>query len=550
MNENYPQVRVFSVSQLIEKVNGLFGRVGIVSVEGEISQITVHAKSGHMYFSLKDDQSRLDCALWERRARTIGFRPKVGDKVRLTGRFNVYAPSGKFTYVAETMILAGDGYLLQKYLELKARLGREGLFDPALKRPYPLAPRTVGIITGEGTAALNDALTYFSRHAPYARAIVYPAVVQGVQGVASIRRALAVANNQACADVLLLIRGGGSLEDLWCFNDEQLARDIRASRIPVITGIGHSTDETIADLASDCAKTTPTAAAMEAAQDKTVLLDAADKSMQVIRASLDKSLYEAENNVSHASVFFERPEQLLDLYGQSLSRSVSDLQWNAKQSLSSSSSLYQAGMQDFYRSRSDSTEVLQANLRSATDALRLQVDLRRPSGTLDGLLQSLRVSMEGRLRELGSAVLSSRPAGVANLDAYAQNLAFSVNLLRERKLGVLDGLSADLKSSRLQLRLFRPKISNENLKRSAALLSRSAQISLTANASRLVALESRFTRLDPQKVLAMGYAMVRQNGSQVFSAAELSGGGHITLQFSDGTVNARVEDDGKSSTLC
>ncbi len=239
-------------------------------VGGEISNLT-YAGSGHVYFTLKDEAAQVRCVLWRNRAQLLGWRLENGQRVEVRALVSFYEPRGEFQLNVETVRRAGQGSLFERFLQLKARLEAEGLFAPEAKRPLPTFPRRIGIVTSPQAAALRDVLTTLSRRAPYVQITVYPTPVQGEGAGAQIAAALAVAAGDG-NNLLLLCRGGGSIEDLWAFNDEAVARAIRASAIPVVTGVGHETDFTIADFAADLRAPTPTAAAEQAAPDRAALL--------------------------------------------------------------------------------------------------------------------------------------------------------------------------------------------------------------------------------------------------------------------------------------
>ncbi len=245
----------------------LQARFGAVTVRGELSGLT-RAASGHCYFALKDlsgASALLRCAMFRRAATLLAFDAQDGQQVEVRGRIAVYEPRGELQLVVESMQRLGAGALYEQFLRLKARLEAAGLFDPARKRPIPAWPAAVGVITSTAGAALHDVLAALSRRAPQVRVIVYPSPVQGADAPASLVAALRQAGERREADTLLLVRGGGSLEDLWAFNDEALVRAVASSPIPVICGVGHESDVTLADLAADLRAATPTAAAELAA---------------------------------------------------------------------------------------------------------------------------------------------------------------------------------------------------------------------------------------------------------------------------------------------
>jgi exodeoxyribonuclease VII large subunit len=256
-----PGPRVVSVSELLRSVRDtLERRFPLAWVRGELSNLT-RAPSGHWYFTLKDAGAQVDCVMFRSRAAALDWEPREGMQVEVRAAPTLYEPRGRFQLGVEAMRRAGLGPLYERFLKLKERLGAEGLFDERLKRALPQFPGTVGIVTSLAAAALRDVLTTLARRNPAIGVVVYPAPVQGEGAAERIAAALARAGRRAECDVLLLVRGGGSIEDLWPFNEEAVARAIRASPIPVVVGVGHETDFTIADFAADRRAPTPTAAA-------------------------------------------------------------------------------------------------------------------------------------------------------------------------------------------------------------------------------------------------------------------------------------------------
>jgi exodeoxyribonuclease VII large subunit len=250
-----------SVTELLRSVRDtLERRFPLAWVRGELSNLS-RAPSGHCYFTLKDGAAQVDCVMFRSRSAALDWEPRDGMQVEVRALPTLYEPRGRFQLNVEAMRRAGLGPLYERFLRLKEKLGAEGLFDPALKREPPAFPRTIGLVTSLAAAALRDVLTTLARRNPAIEVVVYPVPVQGEGAAARIAAMLARANRRAECDVLLLVRGGGSIEDLWQFNEEELARAIRASRIPVVVGVGHETDFTIADFAADRRAPTPTAAA-------------------------------------------------------------------------------------------------------------------------------------------------------------------------------------------------------------------------------------------------------------------------------------------------
>jgi exodeoxyribonuclease VII large subunit len=265
--EGSPSRPVFSVGELNEVLRTLIeDSLPSLWVQGEISNLSKPA-SGHWYFTLKDARAQIRCAMFKNANYAIRPAPKEGDLVLLRGRAGIYPARGELQMIAEYLEPAGTGALLRAFEQLKARLAAEGVFDADTKRPIPGVPRRIGLITSGSGAALHDVLTTLRSRWPLAEVLLMPVPVQGKEAPPAIVRALAELPKRAAVDVILLCRGGGSLEDLWSFNEEIVARAIRACAVPVICGVGHETDVTIADFAADLRAATPTAAAMLATPD-------------------------------------------------------------------------------------------------------------------------------------------------------------------------------------------------------------------------------------------------------------------------------------------
>ena len=256
-----PDRQVLSVTDLVtrarETLEGMFSRVW---VQGEVSNFKKHS-SGHCYFTLKDATGQLRCAMFKMANRGLKFKMEDGLQVVASGRLSVYTARGDFQLIAETLEPAGLGALQLAFEQLKARLSAEGLFDAARKRPLPEFPQRIAVVTSATGAAIADILNVTGRRSPLADISLYPVRVQGAGAAGEIAHALARLNEIGGWDVIICGRGGGSLEDLWAFNEEAVARAIAASRIPVISCVGHETDFTIADLVADLRAPTPSAAA-------------------------------------------------------------------------------------------------------------------------------------------------------------------------------------------------------------------------------------------------------------------------------------------------
>ena len=252
---------VLSVSELLRNARVVLeNRLPLAWIRGELSNFS-SAPSGHCYFTLKDDRAQVDCIIYRSRAAAIDWEMKNGMQVEVRALATLYEPRGRFQLQVESVRRAGLGPLYERFVRLKERLEREGLFDAERKRPVPRYPSAIGVVTSPSGAALQDVLSALARRNPSIPVIVYPTAVQGEGAAERIATALDTANRRAECEVLLLVRGGGSIEDLWQFNEERVARAIRSSLIPVIAGVGHETDFTIADFAADLRAPTPTAAA-------------------------------------------------------------------------------------------------------------------------------------------------------------------------------------------------------------------------------------------------------------------------------------------------
>ena len=291
---------VFSPSALVRRVRDLLERqFPLLWIEGEISNFSKPA-SGHMYFSLKDAQAQVRCAMFKLKASLLRFRPADGQRVLARVRVGLYEARGEFQLIVEHMEEAGEGALLREFEQLKSRLSAEGLFDAARKRALPRLPRRIGVITSPTGAAVRDVLSVIARRFPLAVVEVMPVPVQGREAPAAIIAMLKAATKAARHDVLLLTRGGGSLEDLWAFNHEGLARAIRASAIPVVSAIGHEIDFTIADFVADLRAPTPSAAAELLVPDQADLLRFSRTRRERLARHMQHLLHKFAQRVDHA----------------------------------------------------------------------------------------------------------------------------------------------------------------------------------------------------------------------------------------------------------
>lgn len=299
MNTPAPRT-VYAVSELAEILRALVeDSLPRVWVEGEISNFSRPA-SGHWYFTLKDEQAQIRCAMFRNANYLVRPQPKNGDKVLMRASVSFYTARGDLQLIGEHLEPAGEGALLRAFEELKRRLLAEGLFDAAAKRPIPTLPRRIGLITSATGAAVQDVLSALGRRFPLVPVALWPVPVQGAAAAPAIAAALRRLPQRAAVDVILLVRGGGSLEDLWAFNEEVVARAIRACTVPVVCGVGHETDTTIADFAADLRAPTPTAAAELVSPDRQRLVARLDDLLLGAARALERGLVQRRERLGRA----------------------------------------------------------------------------------------------------------------------------------------------------------------------------------------------------------------------------------------------------------
>ena len=345
--------RMWTVSGLCHAISDtLKSRFNPVLVKGEITGFT-RAASGHCYFSLKDEQGQMRCAMFRRSAEFLNFSPRDGDLVEIQGRVALYEPRGELQLVAEAMRPAGAGQLHEAFSRLKAKLESEGLFDSQRKRAIPLRPRGIGVVTSLGAAALHDVATALQRRVPHIPVRIAPSLVQGVDAPAQLLSALSALQALPEIDVILLVRGGGSMEDLWAFNDEALARAVVACRVPVVSGVGHETDFTIVDFCADLRAPTPTAAAEMCAIDQVSDLHRLDKLQEFMSQRLHWRLDQAEQALDRAERHLGRPSGWLHEQQTQCNQLLHRLERGVSQSLNKKQFLLQPMASRFQRCISD-----------------------------------------------------------------------------------------------------------------------------------------------------------------------------------------------------
>jgi len=318
---------IFTVSRLNQTVRLLLEKeMGQVWIRGEISNFS-QPSSGHWYFTLKDNTAQVRCAMFRNSNNRVTFRPQNGQQVVVRANMTLYEPRGDYQIIVESMQPDGAGLLQQQYEQLKQRLLEEGLFSPSYKQPLPSPARQLGLITSKTGAALHDVLQVLQRRDPSLPVIIYPTAVQGVDAPLQIVRAIEMANLRHECDVLIVGRGGGSLEDLWSFNDERVARAIFASKIPIVSAVGHETDITIADFVADLRAPTPSAAAEMISRNQTELLRQLQAQQQRMEMAMDYYLAQCSQQITrlqhrlgqqHPQLRLARQQNLLERLRQRL----------------------------------------------------------------------------------------------------------------------------------------------------------------------------------------------------------------------------------------
>lgn len=391
---------VLTVSELNQAVARMLERsFPLAWVSGEISNFT-RAASGHWYFTLKDNGAQVRSVMFRGRAQYAGFTPREGDKVEVRALVTLYAPRGDYQLNVEAMRRAGVGNLYEAFLRLKEQLNAEGLFDPQRKRPLPVFPRSIGIVTSPQAAALRDILATLRRRAPHVQVILYPTPVQGEGAAMKIAQAIATASARAECDVLLVCRGGGSIEDLWSFNEEVVARTIADCAIPVICGVGHETDITIADFAADLRAPTPTAAAEIAATPRADWLATLDMHTEDLVRIMKRRMMDAAQTLDWLSRRLVSPSahiahERMRIAGlqqrlahatrmplQQARFSVANLRTRLAARLPDTTA-QRARLESIARRLDVSMATANAQRRQALDALSVQLELLNPQRTLE-----------------------------------------------------------------------------------------------------------------------------------------------------------------------
>ena len=495
----------YTVSEFVSLVDRILRREipGRVILTGEVSSLT-RASSGHCYFSVKDQRSSFGCVAF-RGAVPEEELPRVGDMVELEGEISTYGPRGSVQLKVLAVRPAGEGALYAAFLRLKAALQKEGLFDAARKRPVPRIPRTVGVVTSLRTAALRDVIKTLGRRAPYARIIVYPTPVQGAEASARIVAALGQAGRHGAADVLLLVRGGGSFEDLNCFNSEAVARAIAACPLPVISGVGHESDTTIADLAADVRAETPTAAAERCAADVSELRQAAEGAGALLARAMERFLLTQQQRVDLADRSLVSPGERLGAETGKVRALQAALMRFPRELRTRGEAAVREGARRLKAAAAGRLPTEESRLLRARGAL-LVVSPREKLGAEAGKVRALQAALMRFPRELRTRGETAVREGARRLKAVRPDTARA-------------GHEAGLRAQRL---------------------GHAAGMLLQARWRGLERVEARFLSLDFQKTLERGFAVVVKEGRRLASVKGLAPGDRVRVTLADGEADMQV----------
>ncbi len=410
---------ILSVAEFNRRVARLLERsVPLVWVAGEVSNL-MRAASGHWYFSLKDADAQVRCVMFRNANRLLEWRVKDGERVEVRAVAGLYAPRGEFQLTVEAMRHAGAGALFEAFLRVKAKLEDEGLFAPERKRPLPAFPRSIGVVTSMQAAALRDVLSTLARRAPHVRVIIYATPVQGKDAPERLIRAIEQASLRAAKfneiDVLLVVRGGGSIEDLAAFNDEALARAMARASIPVVSGVGHETDVTIADFVADVRAATPTAAAELASPDQPRLLLHLASYHERSRRLLLRKIDSAEQRLDDAQRRLKSPEQRLATRMAELMRLAGRLQRSQAGALERRRQALGNAQLHLYRARPDLSFMAQRLVRCAERAATgIRRQLQESSSRLAILTARLRLLDPNAALQRGYAIVERSDGSIVD----------------------------------------------------------------------------------------------------------------------------------------
>jgi exodeoxyribonuclease VII large subunit len=501
---------VFTVGRLNREVRMLLERgLGVVWVEGELSNFS-QPSSGHWYFSLKDRDAQLRCAMFRLKNAGLGFTPKAGQQVLARGRITLYEPRGDYQLIVEHMEEAGVGALKREFERLKVKLSAEGLFALERKRSLPRFPRRIGVVTSPSGAAIRDVLNILGRRFPPASVLIYPTPVQGAVAVSSIVEALRTASARAECDVLIIARGGGSIEDLWCFNDERVARAICASSIPVVSGVGHEIDFTIADFVADARAPTPSGAAELVAPDRNACLEALARTAERMSVCIRRELRSLSARFDgallrlklvHPGVRVSQQAQKLDELEQRLA----------------------GGVGREIRTIATRLERAKQRLNLAHPGLRLAQQVRRLDDLEQRLVNSVRATVHGDGNRVG--------------ELYARLVRHSPDHLAREYRVRHEGLDSRLRQAWKEYRSGK----EQRVNASATALEQIPKRYFTEKEHRLKVALTKLNTASPLATLARGFAMVtRPDGALVTDADSVNVGDEIKASLGRGAIKARV----------
>lgn len=530
-------VKFLSVYEAVRLLNSALASLGFICVEGEVSSFKQHS-SGHWYFTIKDSDAALSCVLWK--SRSYGVRPpKLGDKVRLKGSSNVWEKNGSLSFVVTELSYAGDGELYEKFLKLKKQLSALGWFDQQRKKAIPRVPSRIGIITSRQGAAVRDAIHRLRDRAPYARITVYDTPVQGVHNELKIARAIQYANRYGNDDALLLIRGGGSIEDLWNFNEKAVAEAIVQSRIPIISGIGHETDTTIADLVADQRAPTPTGAAEAAAEKLDVLQSEINTFWGRAELAFRKDGDQRYFDLEHFSARFENGPTFLEPFSRHVNLA---------------SRLVRVDFVRLHKETSSSLYVLAqvVSSRLGQEKSRVLSSSRQTRQSLTEIVRaaSMRANYSARPFEKAETLL--RPFA-HSLRSVRYGFQWPMELQTNRIQTAFYGLrhscgermydwQNDVVRSYAWVRSFRPNLSAAKADAAAQSMRMVLSQKLSSGKTHLSGLDKLIKVLDPKLRLPEGAGYIFKNGQPVKRASELMFGDLIEIEMKDGKLVARVGD--------
>ena len=389
-----------AVSQLLER------NIPLTWISGEISNFT-RASSGHWYFTLKDSAAQVRAVMFRGRAQYASFSPREGDKVEVRALVGLYTPRGDYQINVEAIRRAGVGNLYEAFLQLKATLAQEGLFDPQRKRTIPVFVKRIGIVTSPNAAALSDVLSALRRRAPHVEIILYPCPVQGEGAGVKIAQAIATASARNECDVLLICRGGGSIEDLWAFNEEIVARTIAHCSLPVISGVGHETDFTIADFVADVRAPTPTAAAELASIPRADWLHTITQLQHTMQRHWQRKLATHTQTLDWTTRRLISPRAAINLKHNQLDDAAQRLRLASKVPIQHASSLLKLGQTRLMQKRPNIKQMQQQlHLLQTRNDRALQAQVQRRSAALDVLTAQLAMLNPQKTLERGYAIVS------------------------------------------------------------------------------------------------------------------------------------------------